>query len=377
MSDKKFPYQNRSLKNIKGEIWKDVPGYKDIYEVSDYGRVKSLERHIIFDIPGRHTVSYRKPEKILSQGCVKDWNSISGEEIFRLTVTFCVSQQMETVLVNRLVWMVFKKAIKYKEDNICILHKDGDGRNNRLSNLQMGDRSKAGKLAYARGRGIELKNYFSKTSHSKAAVKRRKPVTQYDLNGIRIKIFSGINEASVKTGIHRTNLSGVARGLKHTSGGFIWRMGNGRKKIDVSYIADASKKVKQKMSRPVTQYNLNGQRIRLYPSISDAAETLGCNTSQISNAISGNYNSAVGCIWKKGRGQKRIDPSPYRERKARRAEKSKKKVLQYNMKGQLAKTFNSINEAAASVNRKPDTLSIILHSRKKEAWGFYWKFSKG
>ena len=26
------------------EIWKDIPGYQGLYQVSNYGRVKSLER---------------------------------------------------------------------------------------------------------------------------------------------------------------------------------------------------------------------------------------------------------------------------------------------------------------------------------------------
>ena len=34
------------------EIWKDVEGYEGLYQVSNYGRVKSLDRHVRF-IDGR------------------------------------------------------------------------------------------------------------------------------------------------------------------------------------------------------------------------------------------------------------------------------------------------------------------------------------
>lgn len=37
-------HENLSLKNIDGEIWKDIPDYEGCYQVSNFGRVKSLER---------------------------------------------------------------------------------------------------------------------------------------------------------------------------------------------------------------------------------------------------------------------------------------------------------------------------------------------
>ena len=35
-------YRNLSLGNIEGEIWKDIAGFEGLYQVSSYGRVKSL-----------------------------------------------------------------------------------------------------------------------------------------------------------------------------------------------------------------------------------------------------------------------------------------------------------------------------------------------
>lgn len=32
---------------LKKEIWKDIKGYEDLYQVSNYGRVKSLDRTIV------------------------------------------------------------------------------------------------------------------------------------------------------------------------------------------------------------------------------------------------------------------------------------------------------------------------------------------
>lgn len=38
-------YQNLSLEDLPNEIWKDVVGYEGLYQVSNLGRVKSLDRY--------------------------------------------------------------------------------------------------------------------------------------------------------------------------------------------------------------------------------------------------------------------------------------------------------------------------------------------
>ena len=45
-------YENLSLEDMEGEVWKDVVGYEGLYQVSNLGRVKSLDRYVIIsDIP--------------------------------------------------------------------------------------------------------------------------------------------------------------------------------------------------------------------------------------------------------------------------------------------------------------------------------------
>lgn len=38
-------YQNLSLEDLPNEFWRDVVGYEGIYQVSNLGRVKSLDRY--------------------------------------------------------------------------------------------------------------------------------------------------------------------------------------------------------------------------------------------------------------------------------------------------------------------------------------------
>jgi hypothetical protein len=35
--------------HMQNEVWKDIEGYEEIYQVSNLGRIKSLERYVIYN----------------------------------------------------------------------------------------------------------------------------------------------------------------------------------------------------------------------------------------------------------------------------------------------------------------------------------------
>ena len=102
------------IKDLKGEIWKDVPGYKKEYQVSNFGRVKSLSRYILRknDKKPRYI-----PEKIL---CIHQ-----GRVTFR---------RFDYMNVGRMVAAVFmpKEFKKYP----IVMHLNGNRDDNRLNNLK-------------------------------------------------------------------------------------------------------------------------------------------------------------------------------------------------------------------------------------------------
>ena len=54
-------------------------------------------------------------------------------------------------------------------------------------------------------------------------LRRKKPVTQYTLDGKKIKLFRGATEASEATGIIATSINRAASRGRITAGGFLWR----------------------------------------------------------------------------------------------------------------------------------------------------------
>lgn len=111
-----------SLENLVGEIWKDIPSYEGIYQVSNYGRVKSLSRTVIYKRKRNYRTDYCK-EHILS--CSKEkYLSVGLKK---------TNDRQRKFLLHRLVANAF---IPNPDDLPYINHKDCNKHNNYVGNLE-------------------------------------------------------------------------------------------------------------------------------------------------------------------------------------------------------------------------------------------------
>ena len=102
------------------EIWRDIKDYKDYYQVSNRGRVRSLDRTINH---GKGNSQRVLKGKVLSQ----------IDTLGYLAVGIVKGSKKKFVKVHRLVATAF---LVNSEDKPCVNHKDRVRTNNNLNNLE-------------------------------------------------------------------------------------------------------------------------------------------------------------------------------------------------------------------------------------------------
>lgn len=172
------------------EIWKDIKNYEGCYQVSNLGRVRSLNYKQTKQIK---ELSYRVNHK----GYIDVHLSKNGKS--------------KRIVIHRLVAQTF---IPNPNALPQINHIDGNKQNNNTTNLEWCNNSENQKHAYKKG--LQLKKIgVNNPNHKK--------LNQYDLQGNYIKTWDYIKQASDSFNIPHSNIINCCRKTYKTAGGFIWR----------------------------------------------------------------------------------------------------------------------------------------------------------
>lgn len=159
---------------IENEIWKDIKGYENKYQVSNLGNVRN-----------------KKTKKQL----YKDWNRTNDYLFVKLG-------RKNKKYIHRLVYETFEG---FKNNKSIINHKNSNKKDNRLENLE--ECTYTYNLIYA---------YYNRE-------RKLKPVKQYSTNGVLLNTYITGKEASQKTGVSGSGICNCCKKKAKTAGGFIWR----------------------------------------------------------------------------------------------------------------------------------------------------------
>lgn len=169
------------------EVWKDIPNYEGLYQVSNLGRIRNCPNK-----PG----AWNK-EAII----IKTMLNTYGYPMFSL----CKNGKRKTGLVHRCVAEAF---IPNPQNLPQINHKDEDKTNNRVDNLEWCD--------------CQYNNTYG-TRIDRAIKKTNKAVCQYDLDGNFIKKWDSLSQINKELGFLQGNISSCCHGRYKTMYNYIWK----------------------------------------------------------------------------------------------------------------------------------------------------------
>lgn len=179
------------------EKWRPVLDYECLYEVSNFGRIKSKDRLIC----NCKSESYIRKGKIL-----KPWvNSASGY----LMIGLHKNKKRKLFYMHRIVAQVFIKNLGNKGE---INHIDGNKTNNNVENLEWVTRSE--NQLHAIQTGLANKPPHNNTT---------KKIEQLDVAGNVVHLWNSCKEIYQTLGIPKTCIYECCANKIETSHGYKWR----------------------------------------------------------------------------------------------------------------------------------------------------------
>ncbi len=247
------------------EIWKDIPGYEGMYQISNLGHILSL--------------NYKRSHKPRLMKIHKTYDGYDrvgiGGKKHPLIITVHI--------------LVARAFIPNPENKPQVNHKDGNKSNNCVSNLEW----VTGKenIQHAIKNGLRpvmaYKPPKGKDHYSS------KPILQYDLQGNFIKKWECQSEAARFYSGLPGAINNCIKGRIKSYKGYIWKMFNGDipQKINVIH--------NHLSPRIIYQYNLDGKLIHTWGSFKEIMKSNPkYKAPSLSACCTGAQKSAYGYIWK-------------------------------------------------------------------------------
>lgn len=199
--------------------------------------------------------------------------------------------------------------------------------------------------------------------------KRQTPIRQLDMDGNVVATYEGISAASRITGINHSSIANCCLGKRDKTHGFRWEY------IDEGLRAKAEARRKERKLRnkertrtgdltgptAVIQYDLSGNEVAQYGSLSEAERKTGLHRDRIGDCCHGGLESYGGYIWKfKNGGQQGAE---------------KTAVIQKDLNGVEVARFDSLAEASSKTGIPRYQIRNSCRGRQKTASGYIWEFA--
>ena len=184
------------------EIWKNIKGFENYYQISTFGRIRSLTRKV----NTFHGI------RIVKGQILKPLKTRNG--YYRIDLR--LKQKHNYFLIHRLVAKTF---LPNPNNFPCINHKDNNPLNNNVNNLEWCTQSYNVKYSYINGNAKPTSGCFKKGN----IPYNLKKVSQYDKEGNLIRTYNSVKLAAISMGRTPSSIFNCLAGRTKYSAGYIWR----------------------------------------------------------------------------------------------------------------------------------------------------------
>lgn len=229
------------------------------------------------------------------------------------------------------------------------------------------------------------------------------PIKQYTLEGKFLNSYASIREAARILNVPKANIQKAVNGKLYTAYGFQWKKssdnskacvvvppcsrisGRVMEKLDkidckngnkIEGTISKKKREQEQRGRKVVQYDLDGTKINVFPSIREAALKCKVNVKSVENCCNGVYIESNGSQFRFLNGNHipvNHGIKPKRERTKDTNIKTKgHKIIQYDMNMNEIKRYDSINQA--KIENGYSNLQYYVTNQKPYG-GFIWKLA--
>lgn len=224
--------QNLSYEDLPFEKWVALPNMDEYFYISNFGRVKSVDRSIQ-DSKG-FTRFYRG--RIYKPVISKYYNSAIHEYTYEMKVGIYYLGKRFNIRVARMVYELFIEPITIDKKNHLVSFKNRDNLDIRPENLILISHNEKMKKIYELNRCIPVYNFRKEDTSKKIAEARCISITQFSLEGKRINEYRSIKDAAKATGLDTSGIVAALKKKKTAScGGFIWLYGKINHDIDTTF----------------------------------------------------------------------------------------------------------------------------------------------
>lgn len=304
---------------MKEEIWKDVVGYEDRYQVSNIGRVRSKDL-LLHKSDGKTELRKGRIVKF----------ELSKSGYWQYLFSNGTIEKRKLMRIHRVVAMAF---IPNPENKPCIDHINTIRTDNRTENLRWCTQAENCRnpitMTRCRKKGEYTNSAETRRKIGFASLGRRASdetreklvlrgwaVVMFDLDGKFIKEFRTSSKAAKELGICHSHITASCSGTRKSTGGYQWmwkKDWNGNdilpKPTNKKHVYVMTEKRKaatkrglkssiEKTSVPINVYRIDGAFVCECSSLSDAARKFNTNSGSVCRVCSGKYKHSKGYIFK-------------------------------------------------------------------------------